>query len=195
MSLLSSWFKILTICLNNWTLVRTRQNYLITPYFTQLKIMFIIIIRRTLLNLFINKGSKHEIFGKMLKDIGYNSSGNEILYNGESGEQLHMELFIGPCYYMRLKHMVKDKINYRAQGPRTVLTRQTVQGRANDGGLRIGEMERDCIIAHGATQFLKESMLKRGDEYFVAICNNTGTIAIYNESKKLIFLVLNIDNY
>ena len=91
---------------------------------------------------FVNKGSKHEIFGNLLKNIGYNSTGNEILYNGESGEQINMEMFIGPCYYMRLKHMVKDKINYRAQGPRTVLTRQTVQGRANDGGLRIGEMEK-----------------------------------------------------
>ena len=81
--------------------------------------------------------------------------------------------------------MVKDKINYRAQGPRTVLTRQTVQGRANDGGLRIGEMERDCVIAHGATTFLQESMLVRGDNYYLAICNNTGSIAIYNENKNL----------
>jgi DNA-directed RNA polymerase II subunit RPB2 len=81
--------------------------------------------------------------------------------------------------------MVKDKINYRAQGPRTALTRQTVQGRANDGGLRIGEMERDGIIAHGATAFLKESMLTRGDDYHIAICNTTGTIAIYNESKNI----------
>jgi DNA-directed RNA polymerase II subunit RPB2 len=134
---------------------------------------------------FVNKGSKHEIFGTMLKNIGYNSTGNELLYNGETGEQIQMEMFMGPCYYMRLKHMVKDKINYRAQGPRTVLTRQTVQGRANDGGLRIGEMERDCLIAHGATCFLKESMLKRGDDYYVAICNNSGTIAIYNESNKV----------
>ena len=134
---------------------------------------------------FVNKGSKHQIFGNLLKNVGYNSTGNEILYSGETGQQLQAELFIGPCYYMRLKHMVKDKINYRAQGPRTVLTRQTVQGRANDGGLRIGEMERDCIIAHGATKFLNESMLKRGDEYFVAICNNTGTIAIYNEMKNI----------
>ena len=134
---------------------------------------------------FVNKGSKHYAFGKLLKEIGYNSTGNEILYNGETGEQLKMELFIGPCYYMRLKHMVKDKINYRARGPRTVLTRQTVQGRANDGGLRVGEMERDCIIAHGASYFLQESMLNRGDEYYVAICNNSGTIAIYNESKKI----------
>ena len=90
---------------------------------------------------FVNKGSKHSIFGSLLKDVGYNSTGNEIFYNGESGEQLQLEMFVGPCYYMRLKHMVKDKINYRARGPRTVLTRQTVQGRANDGGLRIGEME------------------------------------------------------
>jgi len=134
---------------------------------------------------FVNKGPKHEVFGTLLKNIGYNSTGNELMYSGETGEQLQAELFIGPCYYMRLKHMVKDKINYRAQGPRTVLTRQTVQGRANDGGLRIGEMERDCLIAHGVTKFLNESMLKRGDEYFVAICNNSGTIAIYNETKNI----------
>jgi hypothetical protein len=81
--------------------------------------------------------------------------------------------------------MVKDKINYRAQGPRTVLTRQTVQGRANDGGLRIGEMERDGIISHGAAKFLQESMLIRGDEYFMAVCNKTGMIAIYNDSYNL----------
>lgn len=134
---------------------------------------------------FQNKGPKHIIFGKLLQDLGYSSSGNEILYSGITGNQLKMEMFIGPCYYMRLKHMVKDKINYRAQGPRTVLTRQTVQGRANDGGLRIGEMERDSIISHGATKFLSESMLKRGDEYYMAICNNTGTIAIYNEYKNI----------
>ena len=134
---------------------------------------------------FCNKGPQQEIYGKMLTNIGFKSSGNELLYNGETGEQLESEIFIGPCYYMRLKHMVKDKINYRAQGPRTALTRQTVQGRANDGGLRIGEMERDGIIAHGATKFLQESMLKRGDEYYVAVCNNSGAIAIYNESKKI----------
>ena len=134
---------------------------------------------------FVNKGPKQELFGSLLRNIGYSSSGNELMYSGETGEQLEMEFFTGPCYYMRLKHMVKDKINYRAQGPRTIITRQTVQGRANDGGLRIGEMERDGIIAHGATSFLKESMLDRGDDYYVAICNNSGTIAIYNESKNI----------
>ena len=134
---------------------------------------------------FVNKGPKQELFGSLLRNIGYSSSGNELMYSGETGEQLEMEFFTGPCYYMRLKHMVKDKINYRAQGPRTIITRQTVQGRANDGGLRIGEMERDGIIAHGATSFLKESMLDRGDDYYVAICNTSGTIAIYNESKNI----------
>ena len=134
---------------------------------------------------FMNKGPKTKTFGNMLQQVGYHSSGNQILYNGQSGEQMYSEIFIGPTYYMRLKHMVKDKINYRARGPRTVLTRQTVQGRANDGGLRIGEMERDGIIAHGATKFLQESMLIRGDEYFMAVCNQTGMIAIYNDSYNL----------
>ena len=134
---------------------------------------------------FISEGPKDEIFGKLLSDVGFHKSGTELLYNGQTGEQLDANIYIGPTYYMRLKHMVKDKINYRAQGPRTVLTRQTVQGRANDGGLRVGEMERDCLISHGATRFLQESMLTRGDEYFMAICNKTGTIAIFNESKNL----------
>jgi len=81
--------------------------------------------------------------------------------------------------------MVKDKVNYRAQGPKTQLTRQPVSGRANDGGLRIGEMERDSIISHGASEFLKESMLVRGDEYYMAVCNKTGAVAIYNPEKNL----------
>jgi DNA-directed RNA polymerase II subunit RPB2 len=134
---------------------------------------------------FVNEGSRHEIFGKLLTEIGYKSDGNELLYNGETGEQLESELFIGPCHYMRLKHMVKDKINYRAQGPRTVLTRQTVQGRANDGGLRIGEMERDGVIGHGASMFLKQSMMERGDDYYIAICNKTGTLAVYNSNNNV----------
>jgi DNA-directed RNA polymerase II subunit RPB2 len=134
---------------------------------------------------FVNKGPKHKKFGELLSLQGFHSSGNQVLYNGTTGNQLETEIFIGPTYYMRLKHMVKDKINYRAQGPRTVLTRQTVQGRANDGGLRIGEMERDGILGHGASKFLEESLMVRGDEYYMAICNQTGTIAIYNESKNI----------
>ena len=134
---------------------------------------------------FNNKGSKIKIFGEMLTGVGYHSSGNEILYNGMTGEQISAEIFMGPTYYMRLKHMVKDKINYRSLGPRTALTRQPVSGRANDGGLRIGEMERDSVISHGAAEFLRESMMERGDKYFIAVCNNTGMMAIYNPSKNL----------
>ncbi len=134
---------------------------------------------------FVNQGSKHEVFGKMLQKNGYHSSGNEILYNGMTGEMLESDIFIGPTYYLRLKHMVKDKINYRARGPRTQLTRQTIGGRAKDGGLRVGEMERDALLCHGMSSFLNESMLVRGDEYYMAVCNNTGSIAIYNETKNI----------
>jgi DNA-directed RNA polymerase II subunit RPB2 len=134
---------------------------------------------------FVNQGSKHQVFGKMLTELGYHSSGTQLLYNGMTGERMESQIFMGPTYYMRLKHMVKDKINYRTRGPRTVLTRQTVQGRANDGGLRIGEMERDGVIAHGAAYFLRQSMLERGDDYQMAVCNKTGMIAIYNPAQNL----------
>ena len=134
---------------------------------------------------FQTKGSNFKTYAPLLIKAGFNSTGNQILYNGMTGEQLESDIFIGPTYYMRLKHMVKDKINYRARGPNTMLTRQPVQGRANDGGLRIGEMERDGVLAHGMSYFLNESFLVRGDEYYMAICNNTGATAIYNEAKSL----------
>jgi DNA-directed RNA polymerase II subunit RPB2 len=131
------------------------------------------------------KGSNYDVYGPLLTKQGFHSSGNQLLYNGMTGEQLKANIYIGPTYYMRLKHMVKDKINYRARGPNTFLTRQAVQGRANDGGLRIGEMERDGVLAHGMSYFLNESFLIRGDEYFMAVCNKTGAIAIYNEARNL----------
>jgi DNA-directed RNA polymerase II subunit RPB2 len=134
---------------------------------------------------FKTKGPNTKIYGSMLVNAGFHSSGNQLLYNGMTGEQLQADIYMGPTYYMRLKHMVKDKINFRARGPRTLLTRQTVQGRANDGGLRIGEMERDGVIAHGAAHFLNESFLVRGDEYYMAVCNKTGAISIYNKNKNL----------
>jgi len=134
---------------------------------------------------FTNKGTKDKILGEMLIKAGYSSTGNEILYNGMTGEQLETEIFFGPTYYLRLKHMVKDKVNARARGPRTALTRQTVGGRANGGGLRVGEMDRDAIIGHGMTNFIKDSMMERGDKFKVGICNKTGTIAIYNEPQNL----------
>jgi hypothetical protein len=126
-------------------------------------------------------------FGELLTKLGFHSSGNEIMYDGMTGTQIESEVFMGPTYYMRLKHMVKDKINYRARGPLTNLTRQPVSGRANDGGLRIGEMERDGVISHGAAYFLKESMMERADAYQIAVCNKTGMLAIYNPNKNVLF--------
>jgi len=134
---------------------------------------------------YATKGANYDTYGPMLTKMGYHNSGNQILYNGFTGEQLYSEIFIGPTYYMRLKHMVKDKINYRATGKRSALTRQTNQGRANDGGLRLGEMERDGIMAHGLSYFLNESYMVRGDEYYMAVCNKTGGIAVYNPERNL----------
>ena len=131
------------------------------------------------------KGSNYSTYGPMLTKAGFNHTGNHVLYNGMTGEQLQANIYMGPTYYMRLKHMVKDKINYRARGPNQQLTRQPVQGRANDGGLRIGEMERDAVCAHGLAYFLNESFMIRGDEYYMAVCNKTGSISIYNEDKNL----------
>jgi DNA-directed RNA polymerase II subunit RPB2 len=134
---------------------------------------------------FNNEGSKAATYGRLLPEVGFHSSGHDILYNGMTGEQIETEIFIGPNYYMRLKHMVKDKINYRALGPRTALTKQPVSGRANDGGLRIGEMERDSVLGHGISEFLRESMMERGDEYQMVVCNTTGTLAVYNRARDL----------
>ena len=133
------------------------------------------------------KGANYSTYAPLLVKGGFNSTGNQVMYNGMSGEQLDADIYIGPTYYMRLKHMVKDKINYRARGPNTVLTRQPVQGRANDGGLRIGEMERDGVLAHGMSYFLNESFMVRGEkgDYYLAVCNKTGAIAIYNEARNL----------
>ena len=134
---------------------------------------------------FSDNKNKIAAFGELLAKQKFHSSGDEILYNGMNGKQIEASIFIGPTYYMRLKHMVKDKINYRARGPITKLTRQPVSGRANDGGLRIGEMERDAVISHGMSHFLQESMMERADSYQLAVCNNTGMVSIYNPNRDL----------
>jgi DNA-directed RNA polymerase II subunit RPB2 len=100
----------------------------------------------------------------LLVKIGYHPYGHEVMYNGMTGEMIQSEIFMAPAYYLRLKQMVEDKINYRDTGPRKLLTRQPTDGRANDGGLKIGEMERDCLISHGISKFWNESVMERSDK-------------------------------
>ena len=102
-----------------------------------------------------------------------------------SGEQLETEIFIGPTYYQRLKHMVEDKMFSRNTGPLVSRTRQPAEGRGREGGLRLGEMERDAMLSHGILQFLKESFMERSDYYKVYICNKSGTIATVNPDKNI----------
>lgn len=110
----------------------------------------------------------------LLDKVGLHPYGHEILYNGQSGEMMESEIFMGPTYYLRIKQMVEDKINYRATGPKKLLTHQPVEGRANDGGLRIGEMERDGLISHGVSKFLNESLMDRSDKSEVLFQPETG---------------------
>jgi DNA-directed RNA polymerase II subunit RPB2 len=125
--------------------------------------------------------------------LGHDKHGWETMYNGFTGEKLDSLIFIGPTYYQRLKHMVDDKIHSRARGPVQVLTRQPVEGRSRDGGLRFGEMERDCMISHGSAVFLKDRLMDQSDAFSIFVCDFCGILAVGNR-KKNIFECKNCDN-
>ena len=130
---------------------------------------------------------------KKLLSLGYESSGNELLYSGLTGEQVECSVFMGPVFYQRLKHMVNDKQHSRSIGPMVNLTIQPAEGRSRDGGLRFGEMERDAMISHGAARFTRGRMYDASDKYSVHICKKCGLVASYND-KLHIHLCRTCDN-
>ena len=124
---------------------------------------------------------------KELQKVGFESNGNEVLYDGLSGQQLESNIFIGPAFYQRLKHMVSDKQHSRSIGPMVNLTRQPAEGRSRDGGLRYGEMEKDAVVAHGASRFNKGRLYDASDAFSVHVCKKCGLIAAYNNEKHIHF--------
>ncbi|XP_011300375.1 DNA-directed RNA polymerase III subunit RPC2 [Fopius arisanus] len=122
-------------------------------------------------------GSKVTDVCEELVRHGYNYLGKDIFYSGTTGEPLQAYIYSGPIYYQKLKHMVQDKMHARARGPRAVLTRQPTEGRSKEGGLRLGEMERDCLIGYGASMMLVERLMISSDAFDVDVCNKCGLMA------------------
>ena len=118
---------------------------------------------------------------KMLLDLGFRENGTETMYNGMTGEQFEAKIYVGNMFYLKLKHMVANKLHSRASGRIQLLTRQPVEGRAQGGGLRVGEMEKDCFVAHGAALLLKERF--DSDKTVVHICENCGMFAVYDAGR------------
>eukprot|EP01027_Heterolobosea_sp_BB2_P017489 GEZU01024757.1.p1 GENE.GEZU01024757.1~~GEZU01024757.1.p1 ORF type:complete len:1223 (+),score=308.20 GEZU01024757.1:154-3822(+) len=134
-----------------------------------------------------------EDISTQLHECGYQLRGNEVMYNGHTGRMLEARIFIGPTYYQRLKHMVDDKIHARSRGPVQIMTRQPVEGRSRDGGLRFGEMERDCMLSHGSAGWLRERLFAVSDQYQVHVCDLCGLIAIA-DTKKNVYECRNCQN-